>query len=641
MRRPKGRRRHGLEWLEPRCLLAPVLGDIVAVQPYNGQSLNAAPQDLVITLDQPFVPFLMGNFDVQLEKLNSDGTTTPVWSVNTAPPETTDATGTELIVPAEEFDPKDGLFDLSLQPGSYEIELNPGTTISAYASGQFGGGPQLWDPNQPHVIGEFTVLGAGATFAGATNLGTIDSFAPPITGSLDPDNYQSAVDLYEFTLPQGTPLWQVGISVASHSIGSGLLPALTLFKQGEGQVPTSVIATSNSGSGIPSNPDDPYIITGLTPGTYYVGVSGANNLPTVPNGYDPTYGVPGSAGIAQPGGPFGFQLDIAAQPHLQATQLVNFSLEQADLLDPSPTGMTLTFSGPINLSNLFVPDTQETALQVVDSNGQVWPITGNDYEVTDASLTLSFDQPLPAGTYSLLVPQTGGLTDLAGVPVTAPGEPSGVLATWTVASPSGLSAPNNLGVLWPATASSTDPAPNLAAAFSQNTALSLGQSETYRWVVTVPGFYKLQTQVENGTVAVENSGTGQPTILEPATTLPLNNYYMFLNDGVYQLKFMNAGSQPADVQWALKIASLDWEKIVDNGVSQQSALSVLLFSPALSDPGGNAIASFQAFAGPLAANVSFGSSAPLPASLFVTMNTNLMGQPTAGGQNCGAGWSHG
>src|SRR5262245_10390781 len=109
-RRPRGRRRHALEWLEPRCLLAANLGNIVAVQPYDVNSLNAAPQQLVITLDQPYVPFLMGNFDVQLEKINRDGTMTPIWTVNTSPPEATDDTGTELIIPAKRFDPSDGLF---------------------------------------------------------------------------------------------------------------------------------------------------------------------------------------------------------------------------------------------------------------------------------------------------------------------------------------------------------------------------------------------------------------------------------------------------------------------------------------------------------------------------------------------------
>ena len=204
-RRAASRCHHGLEWLEPRWLLATNLGGIVAVEPAGGAPLSQSPQDLVITLDQPYVPFLMGNFDVQLEELNRDGTTTPVWNSINAPIEQTDATGTELIIPVQTYDPASFLSqNLTLSPGKYEIELTGGTGISEYASGAFGPGPQLWDPSQPYAIGGFTLLGAGAKFTSATNLGTINSFGPPVLGFLNPDDYHSAVDLYKFTLRRDT-----------------------------------------------------------------------------------------------------------------------------------------------------------------------------------------------------------------------------------------------------------------------------------------------------------------------------------------------------------------------------------------------------------------------------------------------------
>jgi len=608
--------------------MAANLTPIVAVQPYNGQRLSQSPQDLVITFNQPYVPFLMGSFDVQLEEVNRDGTMTPVWNAGTAPIEETDGTGTELIIPVQELNQTDYVSqNLTLQPGHYEIELLGDTSISYFASGAMGPGPQLWDPTQSYVIGGFTVLGTGATLSGATNLGTINSFAPTVTGYLNPDIYQSAVHLYEFNLAQGH-FWEVGLSVSAKSIGSGLQPALTLF-DAEGDV----LATRDSGTGLPSDPIDPYLITGLAPGTYYVGVSGAGNLPNVSGGFDPVLGIPGQAGSPQPNGPFEFQLGLAAEPHNQSTSLVNFTVDRADLLNPSPTGLTLTFNGPVDLSKLFLPDTQETALEVVNSSGQVWPITAETYEVTDARLTVLFDQPLPAGQYSLVIPSQGGLTDLAGLPLSAPGEPSGVLATWNVAAATGPRVPGNLGVLWPATANLNDPTSSLARPFSVTTDLGPGQNETYRFVVTVPGFYKLQTQVGSGAVAIENFGSGWSTILEPGTGHQLNNYLMDLGDGVYGLRFINSGSQPAVVQWALKISSLDWEKIVDNGVGQTSALSLMLFSPTPSDPEGSSIASFQAIAGSGAGSASAGSSGPITASLFVSLNTGLIGQPTPMGQS--------
>ncbi|MFI5455036.1 MAG: DVUA0089 family protein [Isosphaerales bacterium] len=619
-----GRCHHGLEWLEPRCLLAANLTNIVAVQPYNGAQLTQSPQELVLTFNQPNVNIAIDatTFDFQLERVNRDGTLTPVFDPNNPPPEVVNSESASVttfnILLQESVDPIDNwYYNLTLQPGKYEVELLAGVGISIDASGANGPGPELWDPNQPHVVSEFTVLGSGATLGGATPLGTT------VTGYLNPDQYQAAVDFYQFTLAQGN-LWQVGLSVSAHSIGSGLRPALTLFDaQG------NVLATRDSGSGLPADPTDPFLITGLPGGTYFVGVSGAGNLPYGSDGYDPVLGIPGSAGLKQPGGPFEFQLSLAAQPHVQSTGLVNFTVDRADRLDPSPTGLTLTFNGPIDVSTIFVPDTQETALQVVDSSGRVWPMTAEEYQVTDARLTLIFDQPLPAGHYSLVIPPQGGLTDLAGLPVTAAGEPSGVLAAWTVASSTWPSVADNLGTLWPASA--TDPA--LAGVFSQTTDLAPGQTETYRWVVTVPGFFKLQTQMESGAVSVVNSGNGSTTVLDPGTTHQLNTYLMDLGDGVYGLRFINTGSQPAVVHWKLKIASLDWEKIVYNGVGQGSALSLLLFSPTPSDPTGNSIASFQATSGSAAVSVFPGSSGPLPASLFVTLNTGLIGQPTPAGQN--------
>ena len=70
------------------------------------------------------------------------------------------------------------------------------------------------------------------------------------------------------------------------------------------------------------------------------------------------------------------------------------------------------------MSKLFLPDSQETALEVVDSSGQVWPITAESYEVSSYDLEMIFDQPLPAGSYRLISSPTDGLTDLAGQAVT-------------------------------------------------------------------------------------------------------------------------------------------------------------------------------------------------------------------------------
>jgi hypothetical protein len=621
--------------------MAANLISVGTVQPAPGAQLAQSPQSLVITFNQPntgvdqpnYALFDSSGADFQLEQINSDGSRTPVFDLNDSPPPevsselaTTTRTVTTFTIPLQSslgLDPPYTLpYDLTLQPGTYELELVGGTGLSADASGS---NPGLWDSSQPHVISRFTVLGAGASLAGATPLGTIGSNVQTVFGSLNPDDFHSAVAIYQFKLGQGH-FWQVGLSIGATSIGSGLLPALALFDANG-----NVLATRNAGTGLPSDPNDPYILTGLAPGTYYVGVSGAANLPDVSGGYDPIMGTPGAAGLHQPGGPFAFQLGLIAQPHDYSTKLVSFSVDRADPNDPSPTGLTLTFNGPIDLSNLFVPDTRLTALKVIDSSGREWSITAEGYQVQNAQLTLVFDQPLPEGHYSLVMPALGGLTDLAGQPVNAAGEPAGVLADWTVVASTRTRAATDLGVVWPAIADGTNPA--LGAAFSQTTSLAPGQSATYRWVVTVPGFYKLQTQVLSGTVSILNLGNGQTTVLAASTNLPLQNNLIYLSNGVYGLRFTNVGSKPATVHWTLKTDHLDWEKIVDNGVSQQSALSIMLFSPVPSNPESeqDAAASLQGIAGASTLGFSGGPSGPLPTSLFVTANTGLLGlQPSIG-----------
>src|SRR5262249_2570351 len=150
----------------------------------------------------------------------------------------------------------------------------------------------------------------------------------------------------------------------------------------------------------------------------------------------------------------------------------------------------LTFSGPVDVSKLMKPDLLESTLTVVDAGGRVWPITALDYQPAQDRLSLLFCEALPPGTYSLVSPSSGGLTDLNGRPVVGPpGAAPGVLATWTVAAPAGPSDLQDLGVIWPGPANVT-----WDSAISRSTTLGAGQQTDYRFVVICPGVYALQTQ---------------------------------------------------------------------------------------------------------------------------------------------------
>ena len=313
-----------------------------------------------------------------------------------------------------------------------------------------------------------------------------------------------------------------------------LQPDLTLLSS-DG----TVIESGTSGTGLFGDATDPYIFAGLNPGTYTIEVSAAPS--------------PQGPGVTPTGGTF--DLSLLAQPHTNPTQLVSFSINNADPNDPSPTSISLSFSGPINVNsviNLTSPDLQETGLQVVDSSGKEWPITTLEYEATSAQLTMVFNEPLPAGQYRLIVPSRGGLTDLAGLPVSAPDEPAGVLASWSVAVTSnGPKGPTDLGVLWPAVGGNLSA--SASSEFVENTSLTPDQPVSYRWVVTVPGMYALQTQSGGSDIEIVNVGNGKTDLIDAGSTGSLNTYLMAnLSTGTYELTFLQQGQSASLVRWTLK-----------------------------------------------------------------------------------------
>jgi hypothetical protein len=675
-----------VETLEHRHLPSGIAG-IASTQPSDGAVLVQPPQELDVTFDPgavpaQIVPIFMSSFDVQLERVNGDGSRTPIFDPNNPPAEESDSTGYELIVPIQAPDAAGVMQDLTLQPGTYQVDLVGGSSLTQAASGAFSSTGPNWDWTQDQTIAQFTILGQGATLGGATDLGTIGSTATTAAETdLDPADFQSAVDLYKFTLPQGNN-WQLSVQVAAHAIGSPLKPALSLFDaQGD------VLATRDAGTGTPSDPNDPYLLTGLPPGTYYIGISGEGNLPGTPSGYDPVTGTPGIVGLNQPGG--SFRVDLTANAILQPTSVVSSELDHADPLDWTPTGVTLTFSGPIDLSP-FRPDQPQQALVLVDSTGRTWPSMATSYDTVQHRFNLNFDGPLPAGTYSLVVPAQGGLTDVAGQPVVGPpGNPPDVLATWTVAPATVPSDPGNLGIIWPGVVNQTW----AGTTITRTTELAPGQEASFRFVTMFPGIYDLQDLVAQGQVAARLEGPGGSLALDPGN---LHNYMDIPTAGEYRLVLTSLGSQPASIQWTLKAAAVDWELIIYNGVGQAPALSLSLANPgdssntpgpvnsgnvgaagSPSGPAGSPSSSAGSPSGPtgspsgpagspssstepspdpspspaavagrssdtattvavLSANTITGTASPMPTGLLVTVNTGVIGLPAPGAPDVAA-----
>src|SRR5271166_5810102 len=624
-----------LEGLESRHLLSVL--PIEAV-PVGGDPLSPSPTSLVVTFSQSALRYPWINGDIQLDRIGNDGTTTQLFVNTPRPPSdpslipmptaTLNKSGTQVTatIPLNQTFPA----------GSYSIVLARKTPLSYILSGAtnpffYTVGNGSWDWTSDQTITEFTVAPAvvpkGVTFNEAIDLGTIGSQVTTSSGSLDPAAAQTYA-LYKVTLSPGH-FWRLGVELDAQRIGSSLLGALTLFDQ-QG----NVLATRDTGTGVPSSPADPYFFTGLNPGVYYIGVSGAGNLAGQPGGYDPVTGTIGSAGQPQAGG--AYDLQVVADPADSLTQVTGFSLQRADTLNSTPTGLTLTFSGAIDPNSLR----PNSPVLVYDASGKAWPITLSSYAGSQVSFV--FNQPLPPGQYTVVVPPSGGLADLIGRAPVSPGHIPGVLASFTVEPQTSQPVAGNLGVLWPSP----------QAQVSQFATIPPGQEFVSRVVVPVAGLYTLETTFTQGSVAISRAGPDGVAVIDPASTGPSNTYEMPLKAGVYIVSFRTVGTQPAVGQWTFKSAGIDHESIVDNGVGQGAALSLRLVDPISSSltsgsPSGATTvlpanvepvvspSSPQSGSNtvPVAAPVGSGEAVAatgvsvIPASLVVTVSTGLLGTP--------------
>src|SRR5262249_49116362 len=131
---------------------------------------------------------------------------------------------------------------------------------------------------QDQRLADFTVNPLAFGLSGATNLGTLGGSVVTATGALDFVANPVDLKLYQITFAPGH-FWRLGAGVLAQRLGRTLNAALALFDaQGH------VIAIDDTG--LPNSPNDPYLFAGLPAGTYYLGVSGAGNLPGLPGGYD-------------------------------------------------------------------------------------------------------------------------------------------------------------------------------------------------------------------------------------------------------------------------------------------------------------------------------------------------------------------
>ncbi|QEH32979.1 hypothetical protein OJF2_14710 [Aquisphaera giovannonii] len=502
---------------------------VIVASPADHSQIRIPLTQITVTFPEE-ADFLWGEGAVELQRVGPDGSASTYIGLADMPLPGFDGDGTTATIQ----------LDSPLPAGHYRLVLAANTAESFW----FGSG--LWDSSEDQVLSDFTVASQGATLDAATDLGVVGGDVTTVSNSLDLAA-RNDVQLYKLTLASGQE-WRLGIQVDAQSIGSGLLPALALF-----DASGNVIQVRNDGTGRPLAPNDPYLFARLSAGTYYVGVSGAWNLPGQAGGYDPVSGTMGTSGVPQEGG--AYRLSLVADAIDAPTAVTGFSLHWADPLDPSPTTLTVAFSGPIDGQSLL----SWKPLFAVDGSGRQWPLIPVGYDEGLSQVTFAFDGPTPAGSYTLVDP-AGGLTDLVGDVPVATGLPAGVLATWTVGDRPTAPGEDDLGVIWPSQAGGKSGVIHLVP----------GESRSLRVVVPVGDLYSIIKEVSGGAVQVTRLGQDGAEVDQSTGTKTL----AFLEPGVYLLTFRATGDQAATISWSIRGEPLDPDSLVNNGVGQSPALTL-------------------------------------------------------------------
>jgi hypothetical protein len=521
----------------PSQELGPYL-TVVATDPMPGATLSQPINSVTVTFDRPLFAFSLTYNDIVIEQEQA-GQWAPVFDPFSAPTEGLDPNiGNQLILTLPQ----------ALGPGQYRLVLPTGSMLSG------ADGSMINDPGYDQVLGDFTVAQPGVIRDQAQPLVGVGTSQVTVTGNLDLAANPGAVALYQINLPEGHH-WRLGLQVSAQIDGSPLLSTLSLFDS-----TGHLLATGSLGRPIAWN--DPYLFAGLAPGTYYVGLSGLGNVPGQPGGYNIAKGIAGVSSRPDAGGPF--RLDIVADPADTAVRLIGFTPNWADPLSPAPTGLTLTFSGLLELDTLRGDPCPGFTL--IGPDGSPVPMTAVGFSEQGAQYHFLFDQPLAPGRYTVLVPTQGGATDLAGLTPTGPDGRPGPLASFTVTK-SAVQLPNNLGPLYN----------DVPVGKDTTSVLAPGATATYRFVALAEGWYKFSTVSSDpgATLALRLNGPNGSATYDAT---PPFQPGVYLEPGVYTLQLMNQSAGSVRVGWGVH-RQAPWDSLLDNGVGQGPALNLRLVNP--------------------------------------------------------------
>ena len=555
---------------------------IVGISPSDGAKVTTSPNTLGVIFDRPIDPFSLGIGDIRVDQLQSDNTWLPVLNDGvTSLDESVDDSGTILQL----------TLNSSLPVGTYRLVLPAYSMIAGLDGTTFA------DVSNDLDLGHFTMAQQGVTLKDAVDIGPVtltspgvgnstSSWSAGIDGSLDFNANPLAVNLYKITVPAGH-FWRLGAEVESQRLGGSLESALTVFdSQG------NVVRFSNAGRS--SSPNDAYLYTGLGPGTYYIGVSGTRNIPAPSyHGYDVISGDPGTVVQSQAGGSYTLELslDTADQP----TELVQSSLDYADPLDTTPTGLTLVFNEILDAQSVRGQPTPGFVL--TNQAGQTFPLTIVNVDEATGKYTFLFDNTLPAGDYTLMIAGNNGAKDLAGLTPVAANHPQGVMMTFHVKASTANSDPYNVGAF----------NNNIHQGVRFEASINPGESTTWRFVLTSDGVYQFGTSFATGQIEVQILGGGSPGTWYPAGTAGVvGGFDYYYKAGVYLISFRNVGSAAADFHWMIRLNQA-WDSFFDNGIGQSSAMTLRQVDPSAAGSSGQPI---LAPSGPVIIPTSSGPNSP-------------------------------
>lgn len=532
---------------------------VVQTNPENGSVLTVPPTALIVTFNQLFPTFLLGN-DIGLKRVDANGTVLEDLSSRLDPP--FDLLDDSSVLPVT----VSGV----LLPGRYQI-LVLGSTSELTGVGSDGQpGAPLANRGIDQVVSTFTIAPkpeqeVPVKLANATDLGMVGPVPIVTAGSLGFGSDLNSSRYYKFTLAPGH-FWRLGAEVTAQRDHGNLNSIVTLL-----DAKGLVIKTANLGrSGAPF---DPYLFAGLASGTYYLEVSREH----------PDNKALDDVLVGNTSGPApddtSFRLHVLAQVADTPTTLLDSRLIYSDPLDPRPTGIVLVFSGPMDLEsfrNSTGPggNSEFKGLELVDANGQAWSLTPTSYLESNSQYSFLFSKPLPKGQYTLRIPTAKGVTDLAGRSPVASGNKgadlsNGILTSWTVASDAPTEAPNNLGTILN-DAGATVPRTNI---------LTPQSSANYRFVIAADGYYTIESTASSESFLIQMRGRNGAIPIPGGRRSGLNSTTLYLTAGVYSLDLKAAGPDPVKLSFSLFKKLVAPEAIFDNGVGQGPALNLAFITP--------------------------------------------------------------